>query len=108
MSAELVAFVRECFEQDERDIAPVAQLITVTPGATRLSTLGGGVVMSPKRAMDEIRLKQALLALHAPVIDGTQGSWAWFAGSESASLAVVKLLAQPYVGRPGFRAEWLS
>lgn len=60
----------------------------------------------PARVLAEVGAKRRILDLHAPVIDGTQSSWTWFAGSESASLAIVKLLALPYADRDGYREEW--
>jgi hypothetical protein len=59
-----------------------------------------------ERALCDVDVKRRLLAKHAPVIDGTQSSWTWFEGSESASEEVVRLLALPYADHPDYREEW--
>lgn len=60
----------------------------------------------PARVLREVEAKRALLKLHGPVIDGTQSSWTWFEGSESASDKVCRLLALPYADHPDYQTEW--
>ncbi len=43
---------------------------------------------------------RSLVERHAPVVDGEQGSWAWFEGSESASEAALRDLAAKYGHQP--------
>lgn len=43
---------------------------------------------------------------HAPVVDGTQSSWTWFAGSESESDRVLRELAATKADRAGYRTGW--
>lgn len=50
--------------------------------------------------------KRQLLENHAPVIDGTQSSWAWFEGSESESELILRLLALLHADHPDYREEW--
>lgn len=52
--------------------------------------------------------KSEAKAKHLPVIDGTQSSWTWMAGSESASAEFVLAFAQRYAGWDGRRTEWAT
>jgi hypothetical protein len=132
---DLVTWLRAQLDEDER-VAKMAEILDPAPWANRVSTTPGGHVegriagagghtvvhvkdqapdfdsathiarWDPARVLAEVDAKRRILELHAPVIDGTQSSWTWFAGSESASEAIVKLLALPYADRPGYRSEW--
>jgi len=60
----------------------------------------------PARVLREVEAKRRLLAKHAHVVDGTQSSWTWFEGSESASREVAQLLALPFSDHPDYQEAW--
>lgn len=112
----LVSFLRARLDEDEQDAlaqqAFDAQMIEerglnvdaiAIPPLSQLGSPG-----DPARALVEVEAKRRILDLHAPVIDGTQSSWTWFAGSESESSAIVRLLALPYASHPEYRKEWAA
>jgi hypothetical protein len=50
--------------------------------------------------------ERRLYRRHAPVVDGTQSSWTWFAGSEFESELALRELAAGKADRPGYRDAW--
>jgi hypothetical protein len=60
----------------------------------------------PARVLRDVAAKRRLFAKHAPVINGTQGSWTWFEGSESESEKVMQLLSLPYADHPEYDPAW--
>lgn len=60
----------------------------------------------PARVLREVAYKRRIFARHAPVVDGTQSSWAWFQGSESASEEALRELAMVWSDHPDYRTEW--
>jgi hypothetical protein len=52
----------------------------------------------PARALEEVRIGRAEVEVKRRILDAVDGRWA---GPE-----VVRLLAQPYAGRPGWCEDW--
>ncbi|WP_037683058.1 DUF6221 family protein [Streptomyces griseus] len=62
---------------------------------------------NPARVLREIDAKRQILALHRPyVAESGQACLGCAGGIEFERCPVVRLLALPYAGRPGYREEW--
>jgi hypothetical protein len=129
---DLVAFVRACLDEDER-VARAARPGYFTPAVLSLfSAVGDAQHVTrhdPARVLAEVAAKRALLELHdgehyCPELKtgvyphdwpsaapwGSAGE-AWrHASSEhfEGPCPTLRLLAQPYTGRPGWREEWAT
>lgn len=77
-----------------------------SPGGIDLPAGEHAARHDPARVLREVEAKRRLVSQHSPVVDGTQSTWAWFAGSESASEGVLKTLAAVWSEHPDYRAEW--
>lgn len=62
------------------------------------------LTVNKRFALADIEAKRRIIDKHARVLE--RDNWAWFAGSESESEWHLRVLAQPYAGREGWREEW--
>jgi hypothetical protein len=112
VSDDLTAFLRARLDEDENKIRFMereehrVQTAPIFQGHPPDWLAGVDIFVSSKRWRAEVEAKRRVLDLHAPVIDGSQGSWAWFEGSESMSEQIVRLLALPYADHADYRPEW--
>jgi hypothetical protein len=61
----------------------------------------------PARVLREVDAKRQLLAIHRPyVAEPDQACLGCAGGIEFERCPVVRLLALPYAGRPGYREDW--
>ncbi len=85
---DLIAFIRARIEADDATSTPHA-------GERWADSVLAGTAQ-----------RRAILEQHAPVADGTQNSWAWFQGSESASELALRRVATTWDEHPAYRREW--
>ena len=105
---DLVAFVRACLDEDERDWQMVAALDVVQ--------MLHGRPLAP-RMLGDVAAKRAILDEHGPkttrYVDAPDEESCRRCGKYDEypvpyPCHTVHLLAQPFAGRPGWREEWTT
>jgi hypothetical protein len=90
---DLVAFVRQHLDEDERVVNGSCLHIDDCNGS------GFGDRFDDDRLLAEVEAKRRILDLCAPEVDdGTSGA--------RIARLTIHMLAQPYAGREGWREEW--
>jgi hypothetical protein len=98
--SDLVAWLRERLDEDERAWEMVA--------ARDVAMLLLGEPLAP-RMLAEVAAKRAILDLHEPYeSERVGGQSCWACNRDGWPCETVRLLAQPFAGRPGWREEWAS
>jgi hypothetical protein len=133
---EFVAWLREQIDEDER-VALAAAWSSRRVGDNRptwqrsginsVEDAGGGLVVhgdgtppsdsqadhiarhDPARVLAEVAAKRAILDLHEPYeSERVGGQSCWACNRDGWPCETVRLLAQPFAGRPGWREEWAT
>jgi acetylornithine deacetylase/succinyl-diaminopimelate desuccinylase-like protein len=124
---DLVTWLRVQLDEDERvarEVPPnfdlfdgtgIVVMKTHDPARSRSVTLPSSVAVfavrhNPARALREVEAKRRILDEIVPLIDQLDAKieeeWGNGPYPTGESDRLVKLLAMPYAGRPGYRDEW--
>ena len=117
---ELIAFVRRCLDDDERDAKaqqdfeawvesqrdPTHVDAIVIPPLSQLGSPG-----DPARVLAEVNAKRRILdriesLLRTPGLPDSAAATRWGILMNEYELRILPALAQPYAGRDGWRPEW--
>lgn len=110
---ELVAFVRAALDDDERKVAAMereerrVKTAPIFQGHPPDWLAGVDIFVSSARWRAEVEAKRRILDLWT-MSDANAEFPNYDGGHATALEEVFGLLAQPYAGRPGWRAEWTT
>lgn len=117
--SDLVTWLRAQLDEDERVVRQLLAepggfyIEAETPDVNVMSIGAYTARWEPKRMLAEVEAKRRILDDYADADHLQRVGWEndepskfEYAAREEALEKVVKLLAQPYAGRPGWREEW--